>query len=401
MLKAPTGAKTGGGMLVGRTPSAPARLRWALVLERGDIRSALTIGVDVVRVLALGFAVALIVKDLEAFARPGSTAVAVAVMATWTAAAPFLYRLRRPAPVWVLGLDLALSVGLILASLWVQEAEAIQSGAATLPSFWVSATVLAWAVFRGPLGGIAAAAAIALADIVVIGEHFNRGTAEAIAQLLIIGAVLGWIARLGVAAERSQAEAAALRAATVERERLAAEIHDGVLQILSLVRRRTAEMPGELGELAALAADQEAALRALAVGRMSSAAPGACDLRELLQRQARANVTVSVPAEPVLLDGAVASEVAGAVAAALDNVEQHVGPGAPAWVLVEDCTTDVVVTVRDNGPGVTPQRLDEARSAGRLGVVASIEARMRSIGGTGRVISSDGQGTEVELRVAR
>jgi signal transduction histidine kinase len=318
-------------------------------------------------------------------------------MAAWTGLAPWLYRFTSvPAP--VLGADLAISVSLILATSWVQERESITSGAATLPSFWVSACVLGWAVVRGPLAGVAAAAAISVADLVVIGSDLNRTTVENIAQLLMIGLVVGWISRLGVAAERSQSEAAALRAATVEREKLAAEIHDGVLQILSLVRRRTSGLPAELGELADLAGDQEAALRALAVGRMSPPASGLSDLRELLQQQARANVTVSAPAEPVLLEASAAREVAAAVAAALDNVEQHVGAGAPAWVLIEDDRTEVVVTVRDNGQGVTSQRLALAREAGRLGVAASIEARMRSIGGMAVVVTGGEQGTEVELR---
>jgi signal transduction histidine kinase len=130
---------------------------------------------------------------------------------------------------------------------------------------------------------------------------------------------------------------------------------------------------------------------------MSPPASGLSDLRELLQQQARANVTVSAPAEPVLLEASAAREVAAAVAAALDNVEQHVAAGAPAWVL-EDDRTEVVVTVRDNGPGVTSQRLALAREAGRLGVAASIEARMRSIGGMAVVVTGGEQGTEVELR---
>lgn len=387
-------------MLVGRTPAASTSSRWAPVFDRGDIRSALGLGVDVVRSLCLIFVAVLILKDLSGFRRPELAVTGLVLMTVWTFAAPFLYRLRRPVPAWVLALDLGLSVSLILASRWAQDPAVITSGAATLPTFWVSATVLGWAVTRGPLAGAASAAAVALADIAVIGEHFSRVTVENITQLLIIGVVVGWISRLGVAAERSQSEAAALRAATVERENLAAEIHDGVLQILSLVRRRTAGQPAELGELAELAADQEAALRALAVGRMSSAAPGACDLRQLLQRQGRANVTVSLPAEPVLLDGAVAREVAAAVAAALDNVERHVGREAPAWVLVEDCTTDVVVTVRDNGPGVSAERLAVAKADGRLGVSASIEARMRRVGGSA-VVAGDDHGTEVELHVPR
>jgi signal transduction histidine kinase len=102
----------------------------------------------------------------------------------------------------------------------------------------------------------------------------------------------------------------------------------------------------------------------------------------------------------------VAREVAAAAAAALDNVRQHGGPGADglgarAWILVEDEGDAVVVTVRDDGPGIPEGRLEEARLAGRLGVAHSIQGRLRDVGGSVDVVSIPGQGTEVEMRVPR
>ena len=90
-----------------------------------------------------------------------------------------------------------------------------------------------------------------------------------------------------------------------------------------------------------------------------------------------------------------------AVRAALDNVERHAGPGASAWVLVEDEDDAVTVTVRDDGAGMPAGRLEAAEREGRLGVAASIRARVEDVGGTAVVVSAPGQGTEVELRVPR
>jgi len=59
------------------------------------------------------------------------------------------------------------------------------------------------------------------------------------------------------------------------------------------------------------------------------------------------------------------------------------------------------VTVRDDGPGIPEGRLEEARSAGRLGVAHSIQGRLRDVGGRVDVVSVPGQGTEVEMRVPR
>jgi signal transduction histidine kinase len=113
-------------------------------------------------------------------------------------------------------------------------------------------------------------------------------------------------------------------------------------------------------------------------------------------------VTVSAPGTPVLLPGRSVSELGAAVGAALDNVRRHAGPQARAWILVEDEPEEVVVSVRDDGPGFDAAvRLGEAAREGRLGVRQSIRGRMSDLGGSAEIVSVPGQGTEVELRVPR
>jgi signal transduction histidine kinase len=126
-----------------------------------------------------------------------------------------------------------------------------------------------------------------------------------------------------------------------------------------------------------------------------------CDLRALLAPHAGARVTLSEPGAPVPMDAAAAREVAAAVGAALDNVRSHAGDGAHAWILVEDWTDEVVVTVRDDGPGIAEGRLAQAEGEGRLGVAQSIRGRLRDLGGTAELVSVPGQGTEVELKIPR
>jgi signal transduction histidine kinase len=48
-----------------------------------------------------------------------------------------------------------------------------------------------------------------------------------------------------------------------------------------------------------------------------------------------------------------------------------------------------------------PGRLAAAVRDGRLGVAASIQGRLRELGGTAIVSGAPGEGTEVELRVPR
>jgi signal transduction histidine kinase len=78
-----------------------------------------------------------------------------------------------------------------------------------------------------------------------------------------------------------------------------------------------------------------------------------------------------------------------------------VGEDAPAWVLVEDLGGSVVVTVRDEGPGIPAGRLEAAEQEGRLGVRESVRGRMADLGGSAVLLTSASQGTEWELTVTR
>jgi len=249
-----------------------------------------------------------------------------------------------------------------------------------------------------------AALLLGTVELVVRGGITQPNTTGVMLMLLAAVAV-GHVTRLTVEAEHRLQDAAELEAANRERERLARGIHDSVLQVLALVQRRGAHLPGEAGELARLAGEQEAALRALiAAGSAPRRAAGevaVVDLRSLLTGYGGSTVSVAAPAVPVPLPSGVAREVCRAVAAALDNVARHCGENARAWVLVEDEPAAVTVTVRDDGPGIAKDRLAEAGAQGRLGVAQSIRGRIAELGGTVTITSTPGEGTEVELRVPR
>ena len=111
-------------------------------------------------------------------------------------------------------------------------------------------------------------------------------------------------------------------------------------------------------------------------------------------------VRVAAPAEPVLLAGPRTGEVVAAVRECLSNVAKHVGPDAPAWVLVEAFDDRVEISVRDEGGGIPAGRLDEAAAAGRLGVAQSIRGRIADLGGTA-TLTTGAFGTEWELVIPR
>ena len=351
--------------------------------------------VSVYRGLGLAFALAVGIADRDRYSRPALAFALIGVMAAWTLLATLRHDRR------LVLVELGLAVGLVLASRAVYAPHSIDTGAATLPGPWVAAAVLACAVTTGPYAGLAAAAVVGAADFIERGS-VTQITAYGVVLLLAAGGVGGYVVRLSERAEAAIDAAARLEAATGERERLARDIHDSVLQVLALVARRGSALGGDAADLARLAGEQEIALRALvATPRPDLDAQGEIDLRALLEPLASERVTVSGPAEPVRMPADQAGELLAATQSALHNVERHAGDGARAWVLVEQEAGEIVVSIRDDGVGVDATRLGQARADGRLGVAQSILGRMQAIGGSATVDGTPGAGTEVELRVPR
>jgi signal transduction histidine kinase len=326
--------------------------------------------------------------------RPGAAAAVLAALTAWTGFAVWAYDQpqRRRAPLLVA--DLAVALAAILVTPYVK----VDNVQATLPGFWVMGAVLAWAVHWHTVGGLLAATVVSLADLSVRADLRQTNYSNIFLLVLgglVVGYCTGLLTEMAAARDRAEREAAV----AAERARLARAVHDGVLQVLALVQRRGAELGGDAAELGRLAGEQEVALRALVQGStVGHPSDGeGVDLVAALSALGSRTVTVSAPAGQVLLPGDVAGEVTAVVRACLDNVARHVGEDAPAWVLLESLDDSVVVTVRDEGPGIPDGRLEEACGEGRLGVSQSICGRMEELGGEATLLTTPGQGTEWEL----
>jgi signal transduction histidine kinase len=320
----------------------------------------------------------------------------LAVLAIWTAVT-----LRRPPLSWpAAGTDLALAAASVLITLVVDDPARIAAGEQTLPAFWPAAAVLAWAVRGGRRDGLIAALVVSAADLLEV-RRLSPTTVNNIVLLLLVGLIVGYGVELFRAGRRDLARAVALEAATRERERLAADIHDSVLQVLGYVQRMAGSLDGEARELARLAGEQEARLRALVAAAPASSADGETDVRAALAGLAGGGVTVTGPGYPVMLDAARGRALIAAARAALDNVTRHAGGEASAWVLLEEEPEMVTVTVRDDGVGMADGRLEAAAAQGRLGVRTAIRGRLAEVGGSVLVTSAPGHGTEVEMNVPR
>ncbi|MFI6105119.1 MacS family sensor histidine kinase [Streptomyces sp. NPDC051310] len=372
------------------------------------------------RVLTMLYAVGLFVLTRDMFERPWVAVAFLAVMSVWTLAT--LPKVAGAAgctrPFLVADLTLALT-GILLTPLADVDAQTFDGS--TLPTIWTAGSVLAYAIKGGWRWAAFASSLVAVANIIERGDP-SRDTLHNVLLVWVASIAIGYVVEVARASERTLARALEIEAATRERERLARDIHDSVLQVLAMVQRRGTALGGEAAELGRMAGEQEVALRTLVAGGLTRTSrvsedesQGAVvreveepdedgaptDLRTLLAPFAGSRVTFSEPGAPVLVPPAAARELAAAVGAALDNVRRHVGEDAPAWILVEDWPDEVIVTVRDDGPGIPEGRLAQAEGEGRMGVALSIRGRLRELGGTADVVSVPGQGTEVELKVPR
>ncbi len=376
------------------------------------------------RVLTMFYAVGLFATAYDEFTRPWVAIVFYAVLCVWTLAT--LPRVANAANCTkrFLAADLTVALAGILLTRVADASSRIEDGGPTLPSIWTAGSVLAFAVKGGWRWAAFASTLVAAVNVVERGAP-TRDTVHNVILVWVASIAIGYVVEVARASERTLARALEIEAATRERERLARDIHDGVLQVLAMVQRRGSALGGEAAELGRMAGEQEVALRTLVSGglvpvsRVSEDAAlgavvravdepdageetaGPVDLRVLLAPYATARVTLSEPGAPVRLAPGAAGELAAAVGAALDNVRKHAGPEARAWILVEDEPDEVIVTVRDDGPGIPEGRLAQAEGEGRLGVALSIRGRLRDLGGTAELISVPGQGTEVELKVPK
>ena len=177
-----------------------------------------------------------------------------------------------------------------------------------------------------------------------------------------------------------------------ERAELAAHVHASVLQTLALIQK-AADDPREVTRLAR---GQERELRGW-LYRPPSEATFAAALEQAAAEVEEAHRT---PVEVVVVGDCPADATLGALVAAareaMVNAAKHSGADQ-VRVFAEVEGDRVTVFVRDRGVGFDPA----AVAADRYGLAQSVVGRMERNGGTARVKSEPGEGTEVQLEVPR
>ncbi|MGW2597830.1 PspC domain-containing protein [Streptomyces klenkii] len=255
-----------------------------------------------------------------------------------------------------------------------------------------------------PLARVAAGVALAAAG--VTGIVVLQGSAEHLGTVLQASlAVLVGIALLaGPSLVRMTQDLSAERTMRIraqERAEVAAHVHDSVLHTLTLIQRN-AEDPREVARLARA---QERELRAWLYrpeGRGKDEAEQPDTLAEAVKATAaEVEDYHGVPIEVVVvgdcpLDERLAAQLQAA-REAMVNAAKYGGEGGAVQVYAEVEERTVFLSVRDRGPGFDLDAVPDDR----MGVRESIIGRMQRNGGTARLRSVPGGGTEVELEMER
>ncbi len=374
---------------------------WRAVSALGtrDPATPLWRGVIALRVTTLLFALGSFIVHYDGFSRHWLAWTAFGAMTVWTVVSSLFYARPKTRWAWLVVVDLGLTVVLMFTSSWILTETQFAANTPLITTVWAAVPPAAAGTRFGALGGVLAGLVVSVVTGLVR-WRFDVDVARDGFLLTASGFVIGMAATMARRSADALTRALRMEAATAERERLARSIHDSVLQVLARVRKRGAEFGGEAAELAKLAGEQEIALRALVTTEpVRPSTNGTTDLRAALQLLATPTVQVSAPAGEVELPEHVTSELLSVAREALLNVEKHAGPDAHAWVLLEDLGTEVVVSIRDDGPGIEPGVLERAAAAGHLGVVESIKGRVRDLGGSAALDTAPGEGTEWEVKV--
>ncbi|MEU4150136.1 MULTISPECIES: ATP-binding protein [unclassified Streptomyces] len=192
-----------------------------------------------------------------------------------------------------------------------------------------------------------------------------------------------------------------MRIRAQERAEVAAHVHDSVLHTLTLIQRNA----DNAGEVRRLARAQERDLRTWLYkpeGTGKDEADEPDTVAEAVRRSAaEVEDKHGVPIEVVVvgdcpLDERTAAQMQAA-REAMVNAAKYGGDGGPVQVYAEVEGRTVFVSVRDRGPGFDIDSIP----ADRMGVRESIIGRMERNGGTARLRSVPGGGTEVELEMER
>ncbi|MFE5913276.1 PspC domain-containing protein [Streptomyces wedmorensis] len=248
------------------------------------------------------------------------------------------------------------------------------------------------------LAGVALVGTGLAVFVVVRGSVAQLGTALTAAVAVLTGIALlagPWLVRMS----QDLTEERTMRIRAQERAEVAAHVHDSVLHTLTLIQRNA----DDAGEVRRLARAQERELRNWLYKPEGTGKDEEPETVAEAVKRAAAEVEDKhgVPLEVVVvgdcpLDEGLSAQMQAA-REAMVNAAKYGGEGGAVQVYAEVDGRSVFVSVKDRGPGFDLDSVPEDR----MGVRESIIGRMQRNGGSARLRSVEGGGTEVELEMER
>jgi len=282
-------------------------------------------------------------------------------------------------------IELAVASLLLGADSWVYQ----DGRPLSLASAWPVAGVLAAGMAWGIRGGLAAGLLMGSARVLgVLLDEGSTGETFVFASTTVLYVMAGVTAGFLMARLRDAEERIA---STRAREEVARTLHDGVLQTLAVVQRRSTD-----SELVALARDQEKDLR----GYLFSG-PGTTNaflVDELAERVRTFESTHGIDTQLVVVEqpedtaANVVAALGGAVGEALTNAAKHASATSITVFVEPGDDGSIFCSVKDNGDG-----FDTATTTEGIGLSKSVRGRIEEVGGRMEVVSRVGRGTEVRM----
>lgn len=324
--------------------------------------------------------------------REGTAVALMGLMVAFTVLTTWLWQANSQVLVHPAMMIAELTIGavVLLGDGWVYGIERAQS----LPWAWPAAGIVTVGMHLGwrwgSLSAIALGVASYLGDARTSQDDWGVAASSKTALYVLAAILAGYVARR---LREAEIEITAARA----RAEVARTLHDGVLQTLAVVQRRSTDP-----ELASLARDQDRDLRDFLFGAESRERTLPIALRETAaQVQKRHDLRVDVVMADDLprLSPGLVEAMAGAVSESLTNAAKH-GNASRVVVYAEPDDeaagrSGIFCSVKDDGDGFD---IDEVTLG--QGISGSIRGRIEEAGGRVEITSRSGRGTEVKLWVA-
>lgn len=266
-----------------------------------------------------------------------------------------------------------------------------------LASVWPLAGIITAGIAFAGRGGLVAGATVGLGHLIgdLIEPDFAWERAQVVSPLssVVLYALAGGTAGL-VTAKLREAERQISRAQA--REEIARTLHDGVLQTLAVVQRRSTDT-----DVVRLAHEQERELREYLFGSPTTISGGGevgTRLRAaaaLFEDRYEATARVVLAPDLPTVSPEVADALVGAIGEALTNAGKH-GGATTVTVFAEPEPADgsLFCSVKDDGRGFVGDAVTEG-----VGLSRSIRGRIAEVGGRVEIDGNPGRGTEVRCWV--